>query len=85
MTAAETKASRSLFSDIDQQRLAVTAESLRLSGADVAEIIRRTLEGKVRIQAKTGQKPGPVTMDEILTSLSGYEHVKQAKRNIGFK
>jgi AAA+ superfamily predicted ATPase len=85
MTSAEAKAGQPLFSDIDQTRLSIEAERLKLSGADVAEIVRRTLESKVRQQAKSGQKPGPVTMDEVLMSLSSYEHVKRAKAAIGFQ
>ena len=73
-----------MFADTDIARLATDAERLKFSGADAAEIVRRTLEAKVREETRTGIEPAKVTTDELLISLSSYERVKRAKNHIGF-
>lgn len=79
---AEETAERRLFNEIDMKLL--IKETTMFSGADIAEIIRRTLEGKVRLE-KLGQKPGLVTTQDFLQNIKEYERVKETKRRIGFR
>ncbi|MCP3682297.1 MAG: ATP-binding protein [bacterium] len=66
---AEEIAGRELFKDITYS--SVVEKSDGFSGADIAEITRRTLELKVRIDAQ-GKKPGPVTTEELLEQIEKY-------------
>lgn len=79
---AEETAGRRLFNEIDMKLL--IKETTMFSGADIAEIIRRTLEGKVRLE-RLGQKPGLVTTKDFLQNIKEYERVKETKRRIGFR
>ncbi len=73
-------AERQLFDQaIDMQLLVEVANGH--SGADIAEIIRRTLEKKVRIEGMTGVEPAAVSTRDILDELSDYERaLKQHER-----
>ena len=51
----------------------------KTSGADIAEIIRRSLTEKVRQQRKTGKRPKPVGKEDILEQIKKYERTKKAK------
>ncbi|MCL5783812.1 MAG: AAA family ATPase [Patescibacteria group bacterium] len=82
ITKAEQVAGRKLFENVSMETIAVKTE--KLSGADLAEIVRRVLEEKVRQEGTTGQEPGLVTTDDVLKELGEYERVMKAKRNIGF-
>lgn len=82
MRKAEETAGRSLFHQISVDTVASSME--RSSGADIAEIIRRVLEEKVR-QEGMGQETGDVMTDDILREIKGYEKVRETKRRIGFQ
>lgn len=78
---AERIAKRSLFEEVDKAILAEMTE--KYSGADIAEVIRRTLEQKVR-QEGMRLHPTPVTTADIIESIAAYEHVKNGKKRMGF-
>lgn len=81
MAKAEKISGNSLFDTIDLSQLAQMTN--RFSGADIAEIIRRTLEEKAR-QESAGLQPTPVTMQDIFDKIAAYEHSKKAQTSIGF-
>ncbi len=75
-------AERNLFlENIDWGKIA--RETDGLSGADIAEIIRRTLEKKAKLDG-SGQNPDPVSAEDILNQIKKYERISQAKKTIGF-
>lgn len=82
MQKAEQVAGRELFADVNLD--VVIPKTEKSSGADIAEIIRRVLEEKVR-QEGTGQQPAPVTTEDILRELKNYERVRETKKSIGFQ
>lgn len=53
---------------------AVASNAENLSGADLAEIVRRALEDKVRLEA-AGKRPGLLTTKDLSYQLSHYERV----------
>lgn len=57
-------------------------ETKGFSGADIEEIIRRTLARKVREETK-GKEPGPVTTTDLIDTIHKYEKVRQAKKTFG--
>ena len=79
MAKANTIAERDLFNGIDMKEIAKVTEEC--SGADVAEIIRRTLEEKVR-QEGSGETPTPVKTEDILDQISGYERTRQTRSQV---
>lgn len=79
---AEKIAGRKLFGEINLD--AIIAKTEKLSGADLAEIVRRVLEEKVRLEGTTGQEPGSASSDDFLKQLEGYERTLKAKKTIGF-
>lgn len=81
MQKAEQIAGRDLFADVNLDVIIPKTE--KSSGADIAEIIRRVLEERVR-QEGTGQQPGPVTTEDILRELKNYERIRETKRTLGF-
>ncbi len=81
MAKAEKISGNSLFDTIDLSQLAQMTN--RFSGADIAEIIRRTLEEKAR-QESAGLQPTPVTTQDIFDKIAAYEHSKKAQTSIGF-
>lgn len=81
--AIEIAARRDIFDpSIDLTTLATLTNGF--SGADIEEVIRRTLAKKVRRQTK-GETPGPVTVDDLKQTINSYERIKSAKGEIGFK
>jgi SpoVK/Ycf46/Vps4 family AAA+-type ATPase len=71
--ACET-ADRQLFEEIDLDELAEAAEGI--SGADIKEMVRRTLEQKVRTEMISEQTDdNPVTTQDILNQLSAYKKI----------
>ncbi len=77
MRRATERAEREIFiPDLDLNQL--ISHTSTFSGADIEEIIRRTLAKKARLQAQ-GQQPSPVTTDELLDAINKYERIKQAK------
>jgi len=73
---ANTVADRKLFDKLDLDR--ITADTKDFSGADIAEIVRRTLEEKVRQEGR-GEEPGLVTTEDLLRELQNYESVRKSK------
>lgn len=78
---AEKIAERDLFTELDMEKIA--AETERFSGADIEELIRRTLEERVRMEG-TGEEPELVATEDVLRMLKGYEKIRRAKERIGF-
>lgn len=81
MRKAEEIAGRTLFHQISVDTVVSSME--RTSGADIAEIIRRVLEDKVR-QEGMGQEASEVSTEDILREIKGYEKVRETKRRLGF-
>jgi AAA+ superfamily predicted ATPase len=81
MVKARQTASVEIFGDIDWDCLIRATD--KWSGADIAEILRRTLEGKVREEIM-GRSPGLVSTQDILSNVSSYERLRQTKA-IGFQ
>lgn len=80
---ANAVASAELFDALDIDALARVTKGY--SGADIAEIVRRTLEAKVRL-AGSGQDVSPVQTSDILAQIGSYEHVrKNASERMGFR
>lgn len=73
MKKAESLAERTLFQEIDLDNIGGLTENL--SGADVAEIIRRVLEEKVRAES-AGENPDLVTTQEIIREVSNFRRLK---------
>ena len=69
-------ADRELFDGVDTEHIAEMMKGF--SGADIAEIIRRTLEEKVR-QEGIGKEPGLVTTGDIVGEIKAYERVKEER------
>lgn len=78
---AEGSAGRSLFEKLDYQRLLPPMTGM--SGAEVAELIRRTLESKVH-QVGIGQEPGPVTTQDLLQEIDQYRRVREVVDKIRY-
>lgn len=78
---AEKIANRVLFNKINIEEIISATD--KTSGADIAEIIRRVLEIKVR-QEGNGENPQLVTTEDIIKEIKGYERVKETKKTIGF-
>lgn len=74
-TAAESIAERSLFDAVDWE--AIVQQTERMSGADIAEIIRRALEEKVRLEG-IGGEARLVTTKDIEKEIKFYERVKKS-------
>lgn len=74
MAIAEKIAGRKLFRDLDMDKLAQKTD--KFSGADIAEIIRRTLEEKVRLEGTMNFEPNLVETENIITELILYEKKK---------
>jgi len=71
MGNAEKIAGRKLFKDIDIGQLAAKTEGF--NGADIAEVLRRVLEEKVRLEGTMGFDPNPVETENITSELEYYE------------
>jgi transitional endoplasmic reticulum ATPase len=69
-------ASSPLFGEIDFE--SITNETRNMNNADIAEIIRRTLEETVPPQEdETGEIPPPVSTDDILRHIEKYKKSKK--------
>jgi len=78
---AEAIAERNLFAELDMEK--IVSKTDRFSGADIEELIRRTLEERVRREGM-GEEPGLVTTEDVLRMLESYEKIRRAKERIGF-
>lgn len=81
LRAARKRAGRELFQDLDIESILEKTEGY--SGADLAEIVRRTLEARVR-EEDEGGSPGLVSTEDILKEIGSYERVKKSRHGIGF-
>ncbi|MES2876618.1 MAG: ATP-binding protein [Patescibacteria group bacterium] len=83
MRRAEEQANRQLFDNsLDDD--ALTVISNEFSGADIAEIIRRTLENKVLTESATGVEPSKVSQVDIIREITDYERKHKSAGRIGF-
>lgn len=82
MKKTEEIAGRTLFNQIDAET--VVSKMDQSSGADIAEIIRRVLEEKVR-QEGMGKEASSVSTEDILREIKGYEKVRETKKRLGFQ
>jgi len=73
MKKANGVAGRELFENIDIAIISKQTDGF--SGADIAEIIRRTLEDKVRVEG-SGRDVGLVTTQDILVQITNYERTR---------
>lgn len=79
MKQANERAKRQLFEeDVDPDLLATMTETR--SGADIAEIIRRVLENKVRIEGTTETEPPLVSAKEIADEIAAFERTIDKKQ-----
>ncbi len=79
---AERIAERPIFNEVDWD--AIVAQTDKMSGADIAEIIRRTLEDKVRKEG-IGEEAGAVTTEDIAREIKAYERVRETTKKMGFQ
>jgi transitional endoplasmic reticulum ATPase len=78
---AEQAAERPLFEPLDYE--ALVPRLAGMSGGEVAEILRRALEGKVQL-AGSGAEPGPVTTDDILQAVDEFRRVRDVAAKIRY-
>ena len=79
---AEKLAERSLLNGVDLD--AVVRETEKMSGADISEIVRRTLEEKVRKEGVGEENIELVTTEDITREIKSYERAKKSQQTIGF-
>jgi ATP-dependent 26S proteasome regulatory subunit len=78
---AEARAGRKLF--LELQYDAIITRMVKLSGADIAEIIQRALEEKVRLEG-SGQQAGLVSTEDIQRVLEQYRRTKEVIEKIRY-
>jgi len=78
---AEATAGRKLFTDVDLD--AVLARTVKLNGADLAEIVQKSLEDKVR-QEGSGTQPGLVTTEDMQRAIEEYRKTKEIIEKIRY-
>jgi transitional endoplasmic reticulum ATPase len=78
---AEALAGRRLFEALDTD--AVLARTVKMSGADIAEIVQKALEGKAH-QEGAGFQPGPVTTEDVQRTIEDYRKTKEIIEKIRY-
>ena len=78
---AEAMAGRKLFSELDLD--SVLARTVKMNSADLAEIVQKSLEEKVR-QEGSGAQPGPVTTDDMQRAIEDYRKTKEIIEKIRY-
>jgi ATP-dependent 26S proteasome regulatory subunit len=78
---AERAAGRPLFDAIDERRLLPLMAGM--SGADIAEIARRALEGKVHAAA-AGKAPTPVGNEDLIVAIEDHKRVRGVVEKIRY-
>ena len=78
---AEAIAGRKLFAELDYD--AILARTVKMSGADIAEIVQGALEGKVQ-QEGGGAQPGPVTAEDMQHTIEDYRKTKEVIEKIRY-
>lgn len=81
MAKAEATAGRKLFSELDLD--SVLARTVKMNSADLAEIVQKSLEEKVR-QEGSGAQPGPVTTDDMQRAIEDYRKTKEIIEKIRY-
>jgi ATP-dependent 26S proteasome regulatory subunit len=81
MERAEVIAGRKLFADVDPDP--ILARTVKMSGADVAEIVQKVLEGKVQ-QEGAGTQPGLVTTEDLQHAIEEYRKTKEVIEKIRY-
>jgi len=81
MSKAEAMAGRKLFSDLDLD--SVLARTVKMNSADLAEIVQKSLEEKVR-QEGSGAQPGPVTTEDMQRAIEDYRKTKEIIEKIRY-
>lgn len=78
---AEGDAQRRLFEPVEYDR--VLPLMVGMTGADIAEIVRRALETKVHRAAQEGSAP-PVTTADLVEAIDGYKRVRGVVEKIRY-
>jgi len=78
---AEAIAGRKLFAELDYD--AILARTVKMSGADIAEIVQKVLEGKAQ-QEGGGTQPGPVTTEDMQHTIEDYRKTKEVIEKIRY-
>jgi transitional endoplasmic reticulum ATPase len=78
---AETHAERTLFEPLNHE--ALVPRLAGLSGGEVADIMRRALETKVRL-AGSGAEPGPVTTGDVLKAIDEFRRIREVAVKIRY-
>jgi transitional endoplasmic reticulum ATPase len=78
---AQAIAGRKLFAEIDPDP--ILARTVKMSGADIAEIVQKVLEGKVQ-QEGAGAQPGPVTTEDLQRAIEEYRKTKEIIEKIRY-
>jgi ATP-dependent 26S proteasome regulatory subunit len=81
MERAEAIAGRTLFTEIDPDP--ILARTVKMSGADIAEIVQKALEGKVQ-QEGAGAQPGPVSTEDLQRTIEEYRKTKEIIEKIRY-
>jgi ATP-dependent 26S proteasome regulatory subunit len=81
MARAETIAGRKLFAEVDPDP--ILARTVKMSGADIAEIVQKVLEGKVQ-QEGAGTQPGLVTTEDLQHAIEEYRKTKEVIEKIRY-
>jgi ATP-dependent 26S proteasome regulatory subunit len=81
VSKAETLAGRKLFGELDVD--AVLARTVKMNSADLAEIVQKSLEEKVR-QEGSGAQPGPVTTEDMQRAIEDYRKTKEIIEKIRY-
>jgi transitional endoplasmic reticulum ATPase len=81
MERAEAIAGRTLFAGVDPDP--ILARTVKMSGADIAEIVQKALEGKVQ-QEGAGAQPGPVTTEDLQRAIEEYRKTKEIIEKIRY-
>ncbi len=78
---AERNAGRTLFAELDPRSILPPMGGM--SGADIAEIVRRALESKVH-RAGSGEESGLVTTPDLLQEIDGYRRIRDVVEKIRY-
>lgn len=81
LARAEAIASRKLFADLDID--ALLARTVKMSGADIAEIVQKALEEKVH-QEGSGMQPGLVSTENMQRTIEDYRKTKEIIEKIRY-
>jgi ATP-dependent 26S proteasome regulatory subunit len=81
MAKAEALAGRRLFGELDLD--AILARTVKLNSADLAEIVQKSLEEKVR-QEGAGAQPGPVVTEDMQRAVEDYRKTKEIIEKIRY-